>query len=398
MNLHARTLRSGLLGALILIVLLGVDCARADLRDRYVAARGESSASAARGQMERILAADDDPDISAQAAVWLGQYEYTLGRLESAFGYFQRATQLARDGALFAQAEFWSDHTANLLVADPHALHPAGPVQGDLPGGADSGSVGARPPGRRSGGAGPVGLLDPIPAYQVLGELAEGDGRMRSGEFQAAIRVYLEAEGRARDLGRLGPLAYRAALSMTRALEDGKADPLFETDAVESWDAELAEAPERGLVFALLRAGETIGTSRESVSSEFANPVPRGEDSGTVESRKWGDGAEGILTPDDPPSTRGTSSARAEPGRSGTVGQELFVIQLGAFRDRERAREEMERLTSRGLSVRLELGTDPSGDRVFRIRLGAPSSRQQAEALAARVLEGVPHQLVLVEP
>ena len=74
------------------------------------------------------------------------------------------------------------------------------------------------------------------------------------------------------------------------------------------------------------------------------------------------------------------------------------MIQLGAYGNRDRAREEMERLTSRGLSVRLERGVDASGDRVFRIRLGAASSRAQAEALAGRVLDGLPYQLVPVEP
>ena len=398
MNSPWRTLRLALFVGSILAVLCVAGTARADLRERYASARDQSSAEDARIQMERILGADDDdPDVAADAGLWLGQYEYVLGRLESALGYFRHSERIAQDDALVARARFWSTHTANLLVGGSAlgetSSVPVPAQEGDpapTAGGPEARQAGAR-------GRGPVDPLDRVPAYQVLEELAEGDARMRRGELESAVRLYLEAEGRARQSGRLGPLAYRAALAMARARKDGKKEPLFDSESIAGWDDELAVAPERGLIFAALRAGETVAAPREPGVSEFASTVSGSSDPGGVASRKWGDGAEGILEPNRSVSVR-DDGPRGLSTRGGAPGEELFVIQLGAFGERERAREQMERFTSRGLSVRLERGTDRSGERIFRIRLGAASSREQAEALAQRVLEGLPYQLVLVEP
>lgn len=396
MGLHFRPVSSLLLGGAWLLFGSLPTSSQAQSRDRFVSARGEHSALEARTQMERVLGSDDDPNVSAEAGIWLGQYEYALGRLESAHGYFLRAAQLAQDESLLARSSFWSTHTENLLASNPRRSGPE-----DAEGGSETAVSGAPAPETRSGArratGGPIGSLDRAPAYELLAELARGDEQIRTGQPKAAIRLYLEAEGRAREVGRLGPLAYRVALTTAEAKENGTADPLFDLDAIESWGDELMVAPERGLVFAAMRGSETIAPPQSGSSSEFASPVSSSGVDSSIDSRKWGDGVEGVLDQEREVSVRQTSP-RKESSTGSVAREDLFVIQLGAFNDRERAREEMERFTSRGLSVRLENGTDSRGDRVFRIRLGGASSRAQAEALAQRLLDGVSYQLVSVEP
>lgn len=382
-------------GIAAVLVLGAATAARADLRGRFLEAREEMAAATARARMERILASDDDADVSAEAGIWLGQYEYALGRVGSAHGFFARAAQLATDRGLRARAEFWTAHAANLL----------GPERG-------RGAEGAPVSEARDveAGRGPAGILGSAGSYELLAEIARGDAEVRSGDLQAAVRLYLEAEGRARATGWLGPLAYRTALTMTTAREGGAKSSLFDTETLTGWDDDLAASPERGLVFAAVRAGEKVEDSPAGEANEYATPAaPPEEDGADGEpgGQKWGDGPEGILggepgtaaAPPETPSARGSEAlGTSAPVRSTPAGGGLFVVQLGAYQDRERARKEMEQLTARGLSVRLEPGADASGDRVFRIRLGSAASRSEAEAMAVRVLQGIPFQLVPVEP
>ncbi|MEZ4648780.1 MAG: SPOR domain-containing protein [Candidatus Eisenbacteria bacterium] len=402
--------------------------ARGDARDRYESARKEDSAADARIQMERILAGSEDGDVAAEAGIWLGQYEYALGRLGDALDYFRRAESLAHDAAVVARAAFWREQVENIVTGTTPdggsgssgagsredaagSDDESGGQEGDAAGeggagaGTGEGHADSAVPGKRrttSTGSGPGESVERAPFYHVLTELAEGDAATRSGELTVAMRRYLEAEGRARESGALGPMAYRAALITERAKElekDTKKNPMFDPAPIEGWDQELKVSPERGLVFAALRSGESIAPPSSKGGSEFASQVGNGGrvEPGSVESVKWGDGAEGILAEE--PGGResaATRDARSEvPSRSG---EDLFVIQLAAYGDRELARSEMERLTARGLSVRLERGSDASGGRVYRIRLGAASSRAEAEALANRILDGLPYQLVRVEP
>lgn len=375
----------------VIFVLLAATSARADLRDRFREARDEPAASVARARMERILASDDDADVSAEAGIWLGQYEYALGRVASAHGFFARATELATDSRLRARAEFWTTHAANLLGSERSRGEAGTPATGG-------------DPRRVKAGQGPAGSLGAAATYELLTEIARGDAEVRAGNLQAAVRIYLEAEGRARTTGWLGPLAYRTALTMTTALEGGAKSSLFDTETLEGWDDDLAAAPERGLVFVAIRAGEKVEDSPAGESNEYAAPAaPPEEDDSELEGQKWGEGPEGILgdAADTAEEERTPPPAGAESGastRPGTGGEGLYVVQLGAYRDRDLARREMEQLTARGLSVRLEPGADASGDRVFRIRLGSAAPRGEAEAMAARVLPGISYQLVPVEP
>ncbi len=75
-----------------------------------------------------------------------------------------------------------------------------------------------------------------------------------------------------------------------------------------------------------------------------------------------------------------------------------YTLQLGAFRERDGARRAMEELTTRGLSVRLEEKTDASGDRLHVIRLGRCATREEAQAIADRLLEGIEYQIEMVKP
>ncbi|MCB9462595.1 MAG: SPOR domain-containing protein [Candidatus Eisenbacteria bacterium] len=421
--------------------------AKNDARERYESARKEDSAATARIQMERIFAGSDDGDVAAEAGIWLGQYEYALGRLGDALDYFSRAESLAHDAAVVARASFWTEQVENIVTGTPaegrgdasgseRGGTSGGSSDGDASresgggsGGGDDASDGGAgrddggegrhegraasgrgsnataEPGKRratSAGSGPGESVEPAPFYHVLTELAEGDAETRSGELDAAMRTYLEAEGRARENGALGPLAYRAALIAERAREmekGGKKDPIFDTAPIRSWDDILSLSPERGLVFAALRSNESIAPPSSKGGSEFASQVGSGGrvEAGSVESVKWGDGAEGILS-EESVGRESSASREARAEVASRAQEELYVIQIAAYGDRERARMEMERLTSRGLSVRLERGFDGSGERVYRIRLGAASSRAEAEALAGRILDGLPYQLVRVEP
>lgn len=353
MSLGPRSLRFGLCGSAFLLFALVGEALPVDARLEWERARQRTSVTEARGRIESLFTQNGDNEVAAKAGVWLGQLEYAIGRFEAAREYFHRAAGRAELATTRRQATFWLRQTESLLQVNPG-------------GGADS----------------------PNPHVGTL--LAEGDGLVRAKDPKKGVETYLSAEGSAREAGWLGPLAYRVSV-VSRAAKDAKEDSeLFDLDRVRDWERELRHSPERGLIVTELRGKETL--SSKQGGSEFASRSadPR------VETRQWGDEettAQQELKRSDTEDERaeGASSTRRGPAEA-----RLYVIQLGAYRDRAVARQKMEQLTARGLSVRLERGTDAGGARIFRIRLGTEQSREGAELLARRLLQGIEYSIVPV--
>jgi cell division septation protein DedD len=87
----------------------------------------------------------------------------------------------------------------------------------------------------------------------------------------------------------------------------------------------------------------------------------------------------------------------ASPAPEEPISPVLYSVQLGAFRDRERARQEMERLVGRDLSVRLDR-EESDGTLLYKIRLGRCASKEEAEDLARRLCRGLTWQVVRISP
>jgi len=348
-------------------------------------------AKEARPLMESILNRTEDSDYSARAGIWLGQLEYTTGRVEAALPFFRQAESLAGDVALRAEAAFWAEHCGNLLAESV-----PGPEEttGSLPGSVTSSS-------------------------DFFRTLAIGDAEIRAGRPVEALRRYLSLEGESRQLGLVGPLAYRVALVVAFARSAGETDPLFAWTTLDSWEPDLARSPERGLITALRRRDETLpappknrDTRAATDFAELPGPAPKTQ---RVQNRSFpapdfsppdslaNDYRGGWLNSDRNKQSRAEARSRDEQNRPRveertTPRDTRYVIQLGAFSDRNTARREMERLTTRGLSVRLEPGWARDGGRVYRIQLGQPSSREEQLAFARRRLSGLDYQLVPIEP
>jgi len=301
-----------------------------------------------------------DAETAARAALWVGLYFYGGGSTRDALTWFETAEKRQASAETRARSRFWVEHCRNLLGVD-------------------------------AAGAGERGSAGSIP--ELLSELALGDSELRRGRAPQALKRYLAQEGDARRLGCLGPVYYRVALVLATAPAMGR-DAGIDLAAIRNWERNTISSPERALA-ALLREEPDTGVAADSTRNVFA---PVDDEPGDAEV------AERDSTPGTPDPTRASAQAaddsRAETGRGDSgrddSGREVYAVQLGAFRDRDRARSEMERLTQRGLSVRLDRESNAEGE-WFRIRLGREASREAAERLAERVCAGLEYSVVRLE-
>lgn len=303
--------------------------------EAYAQACQLSSADHALEVMKRLAEQKGDPAVAAKASLWIGHYDYGAGWLADALTAFEAATG-GGDEKVRAEARFWVLQCRNLLEAE-----------GDGP---------ALDSPARSGS-------------DVLAALAEGDRALRRGDLDRAVKLYLEAQGDAERLDMLGPLYYRLALLVAASPEVATTHGL-NLDLLKGWQDTMAASPERALAASF------------AVPKSFAKPAAPPEQKADSTATAAAPIAPVAQTPPPP---------AVEPASE-------YSIQLGAFRERDRARAEMEGLTNRGLSVRLESYRDSEGAEWWRIRLGREASRSAAEALAARVCQGLDYQIVLVGP
>jgi D-alanyl-D-alanine carboxypeptidase (penicillin-binding protein 5/6) len=73
-----------------------------------------------------------------------------------------------------------------------------------------------------------------------------------------------------------------------------------------------------------------------------------------------------------------------------------FIVQLGAFRERERAEFLARQLSHRGLEAFLERVPAAKGDVTYRVRVGPYAARSEAEEIVKEIFETSGHQAIIV--
>lgn len=305
--------------------------------EAFAAARQMSSAEEALPVMKRLAEQGGDGAVAARASLWLGHYDYGAGWTGDALAAYRDAWRDEADDATRSEARFWVLHCENLLES------------------AESTSLDIHSAHRAS---------------DILAALAAGDRALRGGDPRRALQLYLEQEGAAERLGCLGPVYYRLALLHTA--EGSGAGQALDPATLQSWETKVARSPERALVAAFEKGPTSAGSTTAGETAQLP-------DSGT---------APGPQSSTPPPVLIEAAPAKAEE----------WVVQLGAYRDRELARNAMEQLTQRDLSVRLERTADGEGGEWFRIRLGREANRDAARDLAERLCQGLAYDLVQVAP
>jgi D-alanyl-D-alanine carboxypeptidase len=77
-------------------------------------------------------------------------------------------------------------------------------------------------------------------------------------------------------------------------------------------------------------------------------------------------------------------------------GSDGYVLQLGAFRERERAEFLARQFSHRGLETFLEKMTPAKGEATYRVRVGPYAERSEAEEIAKEILQESGHQAIIV--
>jgi cell division septation protein DedD len=350
--------------------------------DDWREARAVVQAAEAQPLMEALARRGRDPQGAARAAYWLGLFHYGSGDPATAATYFELAAA-GSDPEVARQAGIWTGQCRQLAGK---AAHAEGPV---------------------------VGELDDL--FEVREAMMRGDSLVRAGRPLDALRAYLALEGEARRLACLSLLYYRLGLIVGAASASGGGrNGLLDWETLATWEPAVATSPERALVAQLRRAPGKAAQNRGS-ETPFAEPVVDGRPSAVspqgpgefpdslfpFEEQAYGSG-----TPESGETLAGAGTSGAPETASGARSEDslrpqgslIYVLQLGAFRDRDRARRAMERFTVLGLSVRLEEQTDAKGERLHLIWLGRCESREEAHALAERVLDGIDYEVVMGRP
>lgn len=317
--------------------------------EAYLAAMRAPVAEDALPVMKDLADNQGDAETAARAAIWVGLYYYGGGSTRDALTWFETAEKRQASAETRARSRFWVEQCRNLL-------------------GVDAAGIGER------GSAGSV--------PEVLAELALGDSELRRGRAPQALKRYLAQEGDARRLGCLGPVYYRVALILATAPTMGR-DAGIDLAAIRNWERNTMTSPERALA-ALLREEPDAVVPADST---LAPGTPAEDEPADAE----------VAERDSTPASSAPREVSAPAGGArGETVREVYAVQLGAFRDRDRARGEMERLTQRGLSVRLDRESSAEGD-WYRIRLGREATREAAERLAERVCGGLDYSVVRLE-
>lgn len=307
-------------------------------------ARALPRAAEAAPIMEQLARSERDPETGAKAALWMGLYRYGSGDMNAALPYFERASTLQGDDETRHAGKAWAAQCRALL--DPKALPKP---NGD--------AIGPR-----------------SSTFELREVLAHADASVRDGRAEEALAAYLELQGEARSAGMLSLLYYRLGLVVAASAAAGA--HLVDPELLHDWEPRVAQSAERALVVKLEEEGRLIEKPVEPAVSEFVAP------------------SEELIVTED--ATLDTLAAAPPPGETGT--ESAFVLQLGSFQDRELARAEMQRLVSRGLSVRIEPGSDRDGNQVYRIWLGRGTTREEARSLGDRLLQGIEYQIVEISP
>jgi cell division septation protein DedD len=317
--------------------------------DDWNEARALVHAEQARPLMEALSRRTRDAEGSARAAYWLGLYHYGSGDPATAAPYFDLAAT-AEDPEVARQTRIWSAQCRQLL-------------------GAESEAAAASPP---------EDLRDP---FDLRAAVSEADALVRAGRPLEALRSYLALEAEARALECLSWIYYRVGLILSAS---GTREGSSEWATLAEWDPVVATSPERALIAKLRNEPRAASAPRES--TPFAEPV--------VTEAQRPVSAEPGEFPDSLFEQPESMEQEPEPPQPSNAPSGYFALQLGAFRERDSARRAMEEFTARGLSVRLEQKTDANGDQLHLIWLGRCATREEAEGIARRLLQGIDYQIV----
>jgi cell division septation protein DedD len=307
---------------------------------------------AAREVMEGLAGRGGDAVTAARAALWLGHYHYGAGDTEAALGWFEKARSGDGGAAERAESDFWTAQCRNLL----------GRAQDAAPGG---------------GGEG---------AAAVLGRVARLDGELRVGRVESALRGYVDLEGEARQAGCLGPLLYRIGLAASAGAGTGE----IGWSTVAAWAPSCVASPEYALVRAMQPA-VVVPAAAPAASPGDTLAVPFVEAAGGP-----GTGASGLEHPATTGATEAINAGGA-PVAAAEAADGEYSIQLGSYRDADRARAEAARLGDLGLAVRLDVRTE-NGETRNRILLGRYRSQDEAEETALARCTGLEWRIIRVEP
>jgi D-alanyl-D-alanine carboxypeptidase len=73
-----------------------------------------------------------------------------------------------------------------------------------------------------------------------------------------------------------------------------------------------------------------------------------------------------------------------------------YILQLGAFHERERAEVLARQFSQRGLEAFLEKVTPPKGEVTYRVRLGPYGARSEAEEILTEIFQTTGHEAIIV--
>jgi DedD protein len=73
-----------------------------------------------------------------------------------------------------------------------------------------------------------------------------------------------------------------------------------------------------------------------------------------------------------------------------------YILQLGAFRERERAEFVARQFSQRGLETFLEKATPTTGEATYRVRVGPYAARSEAEEIAREIWLQSGYQAIIV--
>lgn len=323
--------------------------------DDWNEARRLVHANEARPIMEALARRSRDSEGSVRAAYWMGLYHYGSGDPALAATYFDLAAA-GQEPEVARQARVWLAQCRQLA--------------------GEAVDTKSAPPGE---------LRD---LFEVRDAVSQGDAAVRAGRPLDAMRAYLALEGDARRLDCLSWIYYRLGLILTAAGPNGGGG--LDWDTLSEWDPVVATSPERALISKLRDAPRPSEAPRDS-ETPFAEPVVEAFPN-SVSPKGPGEFPDSLF-----PDADAGQDDEHEPIESSRESL-IYALQLGAFRDRDSARRAMEQFTSRGLSVRLEQKTDPQGDRLHLIWLGRCETREEAQAIADRLLDGIDYQIVTGRP
>jgi D-alanyl-D-alanine carboxypeptidase (penicillin-binding protein 5/6) len=93
---------------------------------------------------------------------------------------------------------------------------------------------------------------------------------------------------------------------------------------------------------------------------------------------------------------RGTLISLPQDGDNNLAAPDGYIVQLGAFRERERAEFLARQFAQRGLQTYLERITLAQGEVTYRVRMGPYGARGEAEEIAKEILQTSGHQAIIV--